>query len=64
MAAQPLNPSLFTRCEGSREDGQAAIIESYCNHCLRLVAASRNELVLQIAERAHKCGHPVIVGHA
>jgi hypothetical protein len=31
---------------------------------LRLVAASRNELVLQIAERAHKCGQPMIVGHA
>ncbi|HKW75295.1 MAG TPA: hypothetical protein VJN64_07195 [Terriglobales bacterium] len=64
MAAQPLSPTLFTRCEGSHEDGQAAITESYCNHCLRLVAASRNPLVLLIAERAHKCGQPVIVGHA
>ncbi|MGH9565378.1 MAG: hypothetical protein ACRD4F_10905 [Candidatus Angelobacter sp.] len=61
MASQPNNPAPFTRCWDAAETG---IIESYCSRCFRLVAASRNELVLEIAERAHKCAAPVAVGHA
>ena len=39
-----------------RQKQSMGVIELYCRLCERLIVASRDEFVLPIAVRAHKCG--------
>jgi hypothetical protein len=57
-------PALRLHFQTSRPDylerrqspGNPGFIELYCKLCLRLVVASRNEVVFSIAVKAHNCG--------
>lgn len=52
MSSLPLLEFMFDRRQDPTNHG---VIESHCFVCKRLVAASRDADILNIAERAHSC---------
>jgi hypothetical protein len=51
-------PSRAEFVERREEESNLGMIELYCKLCERLIVASRDEFVLPIAVKAHKCGDP------
>ena len=44
----------------SQEQATPGVIECYCAFCNRLIAASREKLVVDIARRKHVCIEPQV----
>jgi hypothetical protein len=49
-------PSRAKFVERRQEESNPGVIKLYCKLCQRLIVASRDEFVLPIAVKAHKCG--------